>query len=81
MLSGRVESAVGCRLDRSERWRLLQVNCLWDTDEPLVVDQRSDEVAWRTRLPQAQQFGPGLLWRVKTEERFMPERDLPLVKK
>ncbi len=50
-------------------------------DEPLVVDQRSDEVAWRTRLPQAQKFGPGLLRRVETGERLLPERDLYLVKK
>ncbi len=27
----------------------------------LVVDQRSNEVAWWTKLPQGQQFGPGWL--------------------
>ncbi len=37
------------------------MNCLWDTVEQFVVEQRSGEVPLRTRLPQAQQFRPGQL--------------------
>ncbi len=37
------------------------MNYLWDTVEQLVVEQRSGEVPWRTRLPQEKQCGPGLV--------------------
>ncbi len=37
------------------------MNCLWDTVEQFVVEQRSGEVPWRTGLPQALQCGPGLV--------------------
>ncbi len=46
---------------RVQRWSPLQTNCLWDMVEQLAVKQRSGEVPLRMRLPEAWQFGPGLL--------------------